>query len=79
MVLYQKKSRIWMIKKCTSLDTCVVMGVSQDHPRLNSDIIADIILPIVKASPWVVILVLIVNICSQYKYTPTYYEVWVAK
>ncbi|MBA0608989.1 hypothetical protein Godav_021130 [Gossypium davidsonii] len=37
-----------------------------DHPRLDSDTIAGIILLMVKASPQIEILVLITDICSQY-------------
>ncbi|KAK5819590.1 hypothetical protein PVK06_024603 [Gossypium arboreum] len=50
-------------------------GASQNHLRPDSNMIADIILLIVKASPLVEISVLIANIHSQYHYSPTYYKV----
>ncbi|KAK5840132.1 hypothetical protein PVK06_009011 [Gossypium arboreum] len=58
---------------------CAARGVSQDHPRLDSDMISDIILPMVKGSPRILVSVLIAGICSQHDYTPSYYKAWVAK
>ncbi|KAK5836512.1 hypothetical protein PVK06_012304 [Gossypium arboreum] len=50
------------------------MGATQDHPRLDSNMIAHIILLMVKASPQIEIPMLIVNILNQYQYTLTYYK-----
>ncbi|KAK5819987.1 hypothetical protein PVK06_025028 [Gossypium arboreum] len=79
MASYRKKSEIWTIKNYSGTHTCVVTGASQDHPSLDLDIIVDIILPMVKASPQIQISVLIADIRSLYYYTPMYYKVWVAK
>ncbi|KAK5803098.1 hypothetical protein PVK06_030739 [Gossypium arboreum] len=69
---FWKKMDLWMIKKHASPHTCVTPGVSQDHPRLVFDMIFDIILPMVKVSPRIPILVLTANIYSQNDYTPSY-------
>ncbi|PPR85153.1 hypothetical protein GOBAR_AA35539 [Gossypium barbadense] len=47
-------------------------GISQDHLKLDLEMIANIILPIAKANPKVVVPVLIANIRSQFNYTPSY-------
>lgn len=70
---YRKKIEMSMIKKHFGPHTCFAMGASQDHPRLDSEMISNIILQMVRAIPWIQISVLITNIRSQYQYTPTYY------
>ena len=51
----------------------------QDHPRLDSDLISTVILPMVRSSPRISVPVLIANIRSEYHYTPSYRKVWIAK
>ncbi|XP_017620656.1 uncharacterized protein LOC108464887 [Gossypium arboreum] len=53
--------------------------VSQDHPKMDSDMIASLILPTLNADSKTSVSVLITNICSQLKYTPSYRKVWIAK
>ena len=52
---------------------------STGSPKLDSDMIANIILPEVKASPRVPVSVIIANIRSQFNYTPSYRKAWIAK
>ncbi|PPR97341.1 hypothetical protein GOBAR_AA23334 [Gossypium barbadense] len=69
-------------RNCTSslLDSDELkVGVSQDHPKMDLDMIASLILPIVKADPRTSMSVLIANICSQLRYTPSYCKAWIAK
>ncbi|KAK5785542.1 hypothetical protein PVK06_040137 [Gossypium arboreum] len=54
-------------------------GVSQDHPKMDSDMIASLILPMVKVDPRTSVSVLIANIYSQLRYTPSYRQAWIAK
>ncbi|KAK5775595.1 hypothetical protein PVK06_043501 [Gossypium arboreum] len=54
-------------------------SVSQDHPKMDSDMIASLILPTLNADPKTSVSVLIANIRSQLKYTPSYRKVWIAK
>ncbi|PPS08168.1 hypothetical protein GOBAR_AA12480 [Gossypium barbadense] len=59
---------------------CVVQdGVSQDHPKMDSDMLATLILPTVKADPRTSVPVLIANIHSQLRYIPSYRKAWIAK
>ncbi|KAK5840288.1 hypothetical protein PVK06_009180 [Gossypium arboreum] len=54
-------------------------GVSQDHPKLDSNMIAGIILPMVKVDSRTAVSILIANIRSQFNYTPSYSKAWIAK
>ncbi|KAK5838997.1 hypothetical protein PVK06_007750 [Gossypium arboreum] len=55
------------------------VGVSQDHPKMDSDMLATLILPTVKADPRTSVPVLIANIHSQLRYIPSYRKAWIAK
>ncbi|KAK5846386.1 hypothetical protein PVK06_002672 [Gossypium arboreum] len=71
-------------KRCnrtsSSLDSGELeVGVSKDHPKMNSDMLATLILPTVKADPRTSVPVLIVNIRSQLRYTSSYPKAWIAK
>ncbi|KAH1113795.1 hypothetical protein J1N35_007173 [Gossypium stocksii] len=49
---------------------CAVQdGVSRNHPKMDSDMIAKLILLMVKVDPRTSMLILIANICSQLRYT----------
>lgn len=48
---YWKKSKMSTIKKYVIPHTCVMTGASQDHLRLDSNIIVDIIILMVRARP----------------------------
>lgn len=56
---------MWTIKKYVGPHTCVTIGASQDHLRLDSDMIIDNIIPIVKAKPRIEIPVQITRISSH--------------
>ncbi|KAH1114407.1 hypothetical protein J1N35_007785 [Gossypium stocksii] len=65
-------------RDCTSssLDSGELeVGVSQYHPKMDSDVLASLILPTVKANPRTSFSVLIVNIRSQLRYMPSYRKV----
>ncbi|KAH1046175.1 hypothetical protein J1N35_036959 [Gossypium stocksii] len=58
---------------------CAVQdGVSQDHPKMDSDMLASLILLTEKVNPRTSVSVLIVNIRSQLRYTPSYCKAWIA-
>ncbi|KAH1091452.1 hypothetical protein J1N35_018709 [Gossypium stocksii] len=59
----------------SSLDS----GVSQDHPKMDSDMIASLILLMVKVDPKTSMSILIANICNQLRYTSSYRKAWIAK
>ncbi|KAK5839575.1 hypothetical protein PVK06_008378 [Gossypium arboreum] len=59
---------------------CAVQdGVSEDHPKMDLDMLATLILPTVKADPRTSVPVLIANIRSQLRYMPSYRKAWIAK
>ncbi|MFQ6640613.1 hypothetical protein Gotur_016566 [Gossypium turneri] len=65
---------LWEIKKYKGPYTCAA-----DHPKMDSAMLASLILPTVKADPWILVPVLIANIRSQMGYTPSYRKAWIAK
>ncbi|KAH1114007.1 hypothetical protein J1N35_007385 [Gossypium stocksii] len=54
-------------------------GVSQDHPKMDSSMLASLILPMVKEDPRTSVPVLISYIRSQLRYMPFYHKAWIAK
>ncbi|XP_052885335.1 uncharacterized protein LOC128293829 [Gossypium arboreum] len=78
MASLRKMTDFWEIKKYKGPHTCID-GVSQDHLKMDSDMIANLILPTLNANPQTSVSVLIANIRSQLKYTPSYHKVWIAK
>ncbi|MFQ6650150.1 hypothetical protein Gotur_023624 [Gossypium turneri] len=65
---------LWEIKKYKGLHICAA-----DHPKMDSAMLASLILPMVKADPRTSVPVLIANIRSQMGYTPSYRKAWIAK
>ncbi|KAH1114623.1 hypothetical protein J1N35_008001 [Gossypium stocksii] len=78
MASLRKMTGLWEIKKHKGLHTCVA-GVSEDHPKMDSEMLATLILLTVKVDPRTSVSVLITNICSQLRYTTSYRKVWKAK
>ncbi|KAH1031463.1 hypothetical protein J1N35_043637 [Gossypium stocksii] len=78
MASLRKKTGLWEIKKYKGPHTCVG-GVSQDHPKMDSSMLASLILPMVKEDPRTSVPVLISHIRSQLKNTPSYRKAWIAK
>ncbi|PPS01960.1 hypothetical protein GOBAR_AA18720 [Gossypium barbadense] len=78
MASLRKKTSFWEIKKYKGLHTYVA-GVLEDHPKMYSNMLATLILPTVKADPRTSVPVLIANIRSQLRDTPSYRNTWIAK
>ncbi|XP_052886922.1 uncharacterized protein LOC128295399 [Gossypium arboreum] len=74
----RKRTGLWEIKKYKGPHTCAA-GISQDHPKMDSAMLASLILPTVKADLRTSVLVLIANIRNQMGYTPSYRKAWIAK
>ncbi|MFQ6626381.1 hypothetical protein Gotur_004959 [Gossypium turneri] len=72
--LVEEKDRVVGDKKYKGPHTC-----AEDHPKMDSAMLASLILPTVKADSRTLVLVLIVNISSQMGYTPSYCKAWIAK
>ncbi|PPS16326.1 hypothetical protein GOBAR_AA04244 [Gossypium barbadense] len=73
--MVKSKSDMFEAKCTVQDDTCV----SEDHPKIDSDMLATLILPKMKADPRASVPILIANICSQLRYTPYYRKAWIAK
>ncbi|KAK5837915.1 hypothetical protein PVK06_006642 [Gossypium arboreum] len=74
----RKKTGFWEIKKYKGPHTYAA-GISQDHPKMDSAMLASLILLTVKADPRTSVPVLIANIHNQIGYTPSYRKAWIAK
>ncbi|KAE8666449.1 Tubby-like F-box protein 5 [Hibiscus syriacus] len=59
--------------------TCCARGVNQDHPNLDSEMICQAIMPMVKTSSHIAVAVLISAIQSQYGYIVSHKKAWLAK
>ncbi|MFQ6660991.1 hypothetical protein Gotur_029299 [Gossypium turneri] len=70
----RKRTGLWEIKKYKGLHPCAA-----DHPKMDSAMLASLILPTIKADPKTSVPVLIANIRSQMGYTPSYRKAWIAK
>ncbi|MED6215669.1 hypothetical protein PIB30_116312, partial [Stylosanthes scabra] len=53
--------------------------MSADHAQLDSNLIRDFILPIIKRNPSVGIPVLQSSVQQSYHFLPSYRKVWIAK
>ncbi|XP_039118838.1 uncharacterized protein LOC120254943, partial [Dioscorea cayenensis subsp. rotundata] len=76
---YSKRKQIWEITKYNGPHTCTAAMVSQDHSKLDSNMISRCIQALVKEKPSINVSVLIAEIRNRYGYTPTYRKVWIAK
>nr|XP_043633609.1 uncharacterized protein LOC122604809 [Erigeron canadensis] len=75
----RERSGLFEISKYTGPHTCLHYKISQDHPNLDSSVIAQEIQHLIKAEPSTSITVLRAEIIDKLGYTPTYKKVWVGK
>ncbi|KAE8656976.1 hypothetical protein F3Y22_tig00116997pilonHSYRG00720 [Hibiscus syriacus] len=75
----KRKNNLWELTRYNGPHTCCATGINQDHPNLDSNIICQAIMPIVKQSSHIAVAVLISAIQSQYGYTVSYKKAWLAK
>ncbi|KAE8658106.1 Proline-rich receptor-like protein kinase PERK4 [Hibiscus syriacus] len=75
----KRKSNRWELTIYNDPHICCAGGVNQDHPNLDSEVICQAIMPMVKANSHIVVVVLISAIQSQYEYTVSYKKAWLAK
>ncbi|KAH1107074.1 hypothetical protein J1N35_010842 [Gossypium stocksii] len=78
MASLRKMTGLWEIKKYKGPHTCVG-GVLQYHPKMDSSMLASLILLMVKEDPKTSVPILISHIRSQLRYTPSYRKAWIAK
>ncbi|RYR36730.1 hypothetical protein Ahy_A09g041685 [Arachis hypogaea] len=69
----------WVIRRYNGSHTCTRATISQDHSKLNSNTIAEVIKPLVEADPSLKVKSVIVKVQSKFNYTASYRKTWLAK
>ncbi|KAL4329955.1 hypothetical protein AHAS_Ahas13G0351800 [Arachis hypogaea] len=58
---------------------CTIGIISQDHVKLKSDTIADVIRPLIEADTSIKVKSIIAKVQSRFNYTVSYRKAWLAK
>ena len=74
-----KKTQVWEIRKYNGPHTCASGRISQDHMKLDSNMICSCILSLVQANPAISVSVLVAEIRNRYGYMTSYRKAWIAK
>ncbi|XP_015955693.1 uncharacterized protein LOC107480089 [Arachis duranensis] len=74
-----RKKACWEIRRYNGKHTCTMGTISQDHVKLDSDIIADAIRPLVEADPSIKVKSVIAEVQGRFNYTVSYRKAWLAK
>ncbi|XP_057740123.1 uncharacterized protein LOC130957273 [Arachis stenosperma] len=69
----------WVIRRYNSSHMYTRSTISQDHDKLDSDTIAEVIKPLVEADPSIKVKFVIAEVQSKFNYTISYRKVWLAK
>ena len=78
-VSFRKNQDIWEVRKYNGPHTCTSAMLSQDHTKLDSNMIAQYIEPMVRADPSLKVKNVIAKIQNRYGYLTTYPKIWMAK
>ncbi|XP_020973198.1 uncharacterized protein LOC110269595 [Arachis ipaensis] len=76
--LIQKKS-CWEIRRYNGRHMCTMGMISQDHSKLDSNIVAEAIRPLVETDPSIKVKSIIAKVQSRFNYTISYQKAWLAK
>ncbi|RYQ94346.1 hypothetical protein Ahy_B08g089241 [Arachis hypogaea] len=63
----------------TKCSPCTKTIISQDYAKLNSNIIAEVIKPLVETGPSLKVTYVIVEVQSKFNYTISYRKIWLSK
>ncbi|XP_058766794.1 uncharacterized protein LOC131640416 [Vicia villosa] len=74
-----EKSGTWMITKVSGQHTCTLVAITQDHRKLNSNIISDSIKRLIQEDASLKVKHIIAHICEKFNYTISYKKAWIAK
>ncbi|XP_057733717.1 uncharacterized protein LOC130948860 [Arachis stenosperma] len=74
-----RKKGCWEIRRYNGRHTCTMGVISQDHSKLDSDIVAEAIRPLVDTDPSIKVKSIIAEIQSRFNYTISYRKAWLAK
>ena len=69
----------WKIKQINGIHICTTSLISQDHVKLDSSIITNNIVHLVKTNPGIKIKTLIANMLQRFGYIVTYKKTWTTK
>ena len=78
-ITYRRKKERWEIRKYNGPHTCLSTSLSQDHPKLDTNVICTIIFPMVQADPTISVKVLQGSVEARYGFKASYRKVWLAK
>ncbi|XP_057740447.1 uncharacterized protein LOC130957615 [Arachis stenosperma] len=67
-----RKKDCWEIRRYNGRHTCTMGTISQDHSKLDSDTVADSILPLVETDPSIKVKSIIAEVQSRFNYTISY-------
>ncbi|XP_058774340.1 uncharacterized protein LOC131648590 [Vicia villosa] len=74
-----KISGTWKITKVSGQHTCTSVAITQDHKKLNSNIISDSIKRLIQEDASLKVKHIIAHICEKFNYTISYKKAWIAK
>ncbi|XP_057734837.1 uncharacterized protein LOC130950350 [Arachis stenosperma] len=74
-----KRKFCWVIRQYNGSHTCSRTTISQDHAKINSDMIAKAIKPLVEVDPSLKVKSVIAEVQSKFNYTISYRKAWLAK
>ncbi|XP_016178918.1 uncharacterized protein LOC107621410 [Arachis ipaensis] len=81
LIRVSKMSRkyCWEIRRYNGSQTCTRATISQDHSKLDSNTIAEVIKPLVEVDPSIKVKSVIAEVQSKFNYTISYRKAWLAK
>ncbi|XP_057720180.1 uncharacterized protein LOC130934648 [Arachis stenosperma] len=74
-----KRKFCWIIRRYNGSHTCSRTTISQDHAKINSDMIAEVIKPLVDVDPSLKVKSVIAEVQSKFNYMISYRKAWLAK
>ncbi|XP_072062169.1 uncharacterized protein [Arachis hypogaea] len=74
-----KRKFCWVIRRYNGSHTCSRITISQDYAKINSDMIVEVIKPLVEVDPSLEVKSVITEVQSKFNYTISYYKAWLAK
>ncbi|RYR33306.1 hypothetical protein Ahy_A10g047875 [Arachis hypogaea] len=74
-----RKKDCWEIRRYNGRHTCTMGTISQDNSKLDSDTVADSIMPLVETDPSIKVKSIIAEVQSRFNYTISYRKAWLAK
>ncbi|XP_016185321.1 uncharacterized protein LOC107626953 [Arachis ipaensis] len=74
-----RKKGCWKIRRYNGRHMCTMGVISQDHSKLDSDTVAEVIRPLVETDPSIKVKPIIAEVQSRFSYTISYRKAWLAK